>query len=244
MLREIFKYCYPKYKGKFNLKIFKLAYYIFFEGILSFNKVDTQKLSKNFQLETSYIDLVKKSLYEVLINYDSTKESQSFYDFKFDPPKLIIVQTFQYTPFISQSSRLGHCFRHLFFILKFVSDKDETLISYSLKRYYLRVLRNQLSNDEQIILFYNWFSGFGKSWEQSDKELRKKKEGNYFFTNYRMIHNLDESKLIEGIKLDKIFNELEFKNFRYEPNRRKEDILFEIHGYQSSLSEEENQIFS
>ena len=59
-----------------------------------------------------------------------------------------------------------------------------------------------------------------------------------------MIHNLDESKLIEGIKLDKIFNELEFKNFRYEPNRRKEDILFEIHGYQSSLSEEENQIFS
>jgi len=244
LLSNFYKYSYPKYSGKFNLEIFKLAYYLFFEGIVSFRKVDTQDLAINFRLDSSFIELLKRSLLEAFNSYDSEKENQSFYDFNFDPPQLIIEQSFLFLPFVSQSSRLGHYFRHLFFILKFVCEKDEMLISYSSKRYYLRVLRNQLSNDEQIMLFYNWFSGYGTKWEQSDLLLRKQKQGNYFFTDYRMIHNLDESKLIDGIILNNIFSKFEFKNFRYESNRRKEDILFEVHGYQSSLSEEENQLLT
>ncbi|RYE12103.1 MAG: hypothetical protein EOP45_23460, partial [Sphingobacteriaceae bacterium] len=40
---------------------------------------------------------------------------------------------------------------------------------------YLRILRAQLSNHEQILLFYNWLSGHGKNWENDNQ---------HFFTKY------------------------------------------------------------
>ncbi len=241
LISKIYKYYYPKYRISFDVKIFKISYFVFFEGISVFNKIDSHDLAVQFLLKEKFIVFLKKSLLEFYSNYNPKLEIQILKDSSLDPPKLVAEQQFIFLPFVGQSSRLGHYFRHLFFILKFVSEKDEHLISYSLKRYYLRVLRNQLNNDEQIMLFYNWFSGYGKSWEQIDTNMRMARKGNYFFTDYRIIHNIDENKLIKGIQLKKIFARKEYKDFRYEANRKKEDILFEIHGYQSSLSEDRNQ---
>lgn len=41
-----------------------------------------------------------------------------------------------------------------------------------------------MSNDEQLLLYYNYIVGFGTEWE---------KEG--FLTKYRMLHNLPISKV-------------------------------------------------
>jgi len=78
------------------------------------------------------------------------------------------------------SAQLGHYFRHLFMMVKFVVN-NEVVVEYKSKMRYLKILRAQLSNYEQIMLFYNWLAGFGGPWE--DKKRR-------FFTDYCMIHNL------------------------------------------------------
>jgi hypothetical protein len=80
-------------------------------------------------------------------------------------------------------NELNHYYRHLYQMVKYVASFDEKIISYKEKRKYLRMLRAQLTNNEQLMLFYNWKSGYGGDWESLN--------GNHFFTDYRMIHNID-----------------------------------------------------
>jgi hypothetical protein len=60
---------------------------------------------------------------------------------------------------------------------------------YDDKMKYLKILRAQLSNHEQIMLFYNWMSKYGASWEN---------EENKFFTEYCIIHNLWINELFQN----------------------------------------------
>jgi hypothetical protein len=110
------------------------------------------------------------------------------------------------------SGYLGHYFRHLFLTVKFVVKQD--FLSYKAKRKYLRVLRAQLSNHEQIMLFYNWLGGYGNAWED---------EENKFFSEYCMIHNLWHNIIFE----DKyIMNKIEY--LETAPVRFRKGNMFEI----------------
>ena len=124
--------------------------------------------------------------------------------------------------------QLSHYYRHLFQTVKFVANQQEDFIDYEAKRRYLRVLRAQLSNEEQVLLFYNWLSMFGRKWEN---------EENRFFTDFRMIHNVRQEQLVEGVDLMKMFAA---RNFRKEKERRS-DSLFEFQdwSYQSMIDEVE-----
>lgn len=112
-------------------------------------------------------------------------------------------------------SCLGHYYRHLYHIVKFVASQKESVISEDRKIEYLRILRNQLSNHEQEMLFYNWLSGYGGNWENEEKS---------FFTKYKMIHNLWYFELYETkflrVKLKCLVR-------KYRQLNRKDD-LFEI----------------
>lgn len=87
------------------------------------------------------------------------------------------------------ASSLAHYFRHLFLIVKFV-DRSSVVKDYEDKMRYLKILRAQLTNHEQIILFYNWLcKDYGSAWQESQEE------GNKFFTDYKMIHNIWHKEL-------------------------------------------------
>ena len=117
---------------------------------------------------------------------------------------------------IGHSNFLGHYYRHLFHTVKYIANQDEAFMSYKEKRRYLRLLRAQLSNEEQALLFYNWKSIYGRNWES---------DVNKFFTDYRMIHNLTGSLLHNDFELSKEFN-IE-KGYRVEKGRNN-DPLFEF----------------
>ncbi|NJX16861.1 putative phage abortive infection protein [Tamlana crocina] len=111
------------------------------------------------------------------------------------------------------SNQLAHYYRQLFQTVKFVVN--QTIFTYEEKRKYIRILRSQLSNEEQTLLLYNWFSGFGSQWEN---------ETNKFFTDYRMIHNVFPNMLVDELKLDEIFSlDGDFKKEK----GREIDSLFE-----------------
>ncbi|MBD1363303.1 putative phage abortive infection protein [Mucilaginibacter sp. ZT4R22] len=88
----------------------------------------------------------------------------------------------KYAPFTGHESRLAHYYRHLFSAVKFVVRKEqEQLFTYEKSREYLKIVRAQMSNDEQILLYHNYISGLGEAWEKSQ---------NRFLSRYRMLHNL------------------------------------------------------
>ncbi len=121
------------------------------------------------------------------------------------------------------SSQLGHYYRHLYQTVKYVAKQDEDLLSYEEKRSYLRTLRAQLSNEEQALLFNNSKSKFGKKWNSKE---------NKFFTDYRMIHNLNNSLLLHDFDLKKEFDLENAPEYRKEAGR-KDDYLFEFEeGYE------------
>ncbi|MFH6942946.1 putative phage abortive infection protein [Flavobacterium sp. FlaQc-50] len=120
---------------------------------------------------------------------------------------------------------LAHLYRHLFQIVKFVASQQESFISYEEKRKYLRILRAQLSNPEQVMLFYNWKSGFGFKWEQSEKDKKDNSKQNRFFTDYRMIHNVYQDILIQDFKLIEIFD---LKGDFRKEKEKDHDPLFEF----------------
>lgn len=121
--------------------------------------------------------------------------------------------------FEGRGKLLNHYFRHLFQTVKFVANQNESFITYEEKRNYLRILRAQLSDQEQVLLFYNFGAGFGSKWE-NDK--------NKFFSDYRMIHNLWNHMIFDDFDLTIIFK-LNEKNYRVEKDR-VDDFMFEFEG--------------
>lgn len=121
--------------------------------------------------------------------------------------------------FLGKSNQLAHFYRQIFQTVKFIVN--QSVYSYEEKRNYIRILRSQLSNEEQVLLFYNWFSGFGYQWEN---------ETNKFFTDYRMIHNIFPKMLVsEEIDLLEIFSN--HSEMLVEQNREK-DSLFEFEDWE------------
>ena len=94
------------------------------------------------------------------------------------------------------ANQLGHYYRHIYQTVKFVAKQNEEFISCEEKQNYLTILRAQLSNDEQVLLFYNWKSGYGSKWED-DKHN--------FFSQYKMIHNVYPSMVHQLFDLKTIF---------------------------------------
>lgn len=75
---------------------------------------------------------------------------------------------------------LGRYYRHLFQIVKTVDEQDDNLFTEEdWKGKYIGILRSQMSDYEQLLLFYNAQSSLGKAW--NDKN---------YIENYRLIKNI------------------------------------------------------
>lgn len=69
-----------------------------------------------------------------------------------------------YIPCNGHMSRLSHYIRNLFQIVKYIEEQDEKILSYENKFQYAGTLRSQLSNHEQLLIYYNAISVLGQPW--------------------------------------------------------------------------------
>ena len=198
-LLEEFNLIYEKIeKSEGTIDIFNKTYRIFFFGIdLMANhlKKETVEFFRNFVFQNS-----------------NTLVWQNH-------PKLTPIKDSLFTGRIDQ---LVPYYRHLFLLVKTVTQADEDLFPYADKRQFLRILRAQLSSAEQTLLYYNWKSGYGKQWEEDST----KPGSNHFFTDYRMIHNIIP-KDCWAFSSDEILQSLLEKKTDYE-KLNGEDTLFEL----------------
>ena len=75
-----------------------------------------------------------------------------------------------YKPFAGQSKLLGHYYRNLYQIVKYIDKQDVDFLSFVQKYNYIKTLRAQLSDHEQVILYYNSLSTLGYDWFDDRKD--------------------------------------------------------------------------
>ena len=85
------------------------------------------------------------------------------------------------------SDFLGHYFRHLYQMVKYVALLDETLFDEETKAGYVKLLRAQMSDYEQILLFYNSLTEQGSAWNNKRGEHFPSEAG--FISRFRLIKN-------------------------------------------------------
>lgn len=146
---------------------FSIAYKIFFEGLeKAYDEIDDE------------ID--KKSVWRCL---KKIKEAVNMGKGKFCSTNLFLKYSFERcNVFEGHRGVLNPYYRHLFLTVKIIVNSN--YFSKDEKISYLKLLRAQMTSEEQMLLYYNWLSGYGSEWEE--------KKGNRFFTKYKMIHNIEE----------------------------------------------------
>ena len=162
-----------------NIDLMNLSYRIFFFGIgQNSEKQFTHSFSNG---EKHLFGRIKKELVEIQKDaesyFDKPSEKGRIYTHKPSQryKKLPEEIDFYYYPFDGHVNRLGHYYRHLFQTVKYITSQE--IINESEKYIYLKTLRAQLSNFEQLHLYYNALAWFDKEWKE-------------IFTTFRFIKNL------------------------------------------------------
>lgn len=79
-------------------------------------------------------------------------------------------------------NELGNYFRMLYQAVTFV---DSHALTFQQKYKYVKMLRGQMSNMEECVLYYNSLSNFGLAWEKAQKE-----DNDGLITKYNLIKNI------------------------------------------------------
>ncbi len=172
--------------------LFKVAYLLFFDGIATdkFIRTNNPSDSLRYKVLGKKYDLLLLELFPLVEKIQTCfirreEEYKTYIKCKDEivpgapaqSLERIAIPKIKYYPFGGHNSRLGHYFRHLYQMVKYVIKQDERVINN--KYEYIKIVRAQLSNYEQVLLYYNSISVFGKAW------LDEK-----YLTEWRMIKNL------------------------------------------------------
>ena len=151
-------------------ELFYKAYEIFFEGLYN---VEIEKNLSRILLA------VKK-----IVNKFDSKEYDSVICFLPDILKNRCKAQGRCNVFEGHRDVLNSYYRHLYHTVKNIVDSK--VFGDIEKRKYLRILRSQMTSEEQALLLFNWYAGYGTEWESKNMK-------HHYFTNhnYSMIHNIE-----------------------------------------------------
>lgn len=206
-LRTEFEVCYYIVKLHYKNEKLKVSEYLTIAYSIFFHGINAREIR-----DRSVLDLFKA------VKDNHQEKGLEFIDSLLTQYEIPYLRCdLSYPLFNGYSAQLAHYYRHLYQTVKFVANSN--LIKYEGKRNYLRILRAQLSNQEQAMLFYNWCSQFGWQWECPSKYPYNK-----FFTDYRMVHNIYQGLLIPDVILEEFLNP---NNELTREDKRNDDPLFE-----------------
>jgi hypothetical protein len=175
---------------KHPIDLLKFAYTIFFYGI-GINS-EKQFLHNFNEAENNLYKDCKKVMNDYQDKYNAQKKKyRDTRHFTFDLQVSDVIgertKVFYYQPFDGHADLLGHYYRHLFQTMGYIVGHQSNLLDFKIKYSYVKTLRAQLSNHEQLMLYYNSAAWFNEEWK-------------LFFTDYRLIKNLPLGLADFGIK--------------------------------------------
>lgn len=191
-------------------RLMELTYFIHFFGITKkIRPADLSKVSIHHPFYIYCLERIKPYQQHFHTIYDkTTKDTISIIlnTDKRDNESVILYTDF--IPFNGFSNILGHYFRHLYQTVKFIANANE-LDTFEQKYEYMKIIRAQLSNFEQALLFYNSYFFSGKIWWE-DPSVNFKNDPRFFisyFLDFALIKNLPANLTDFGVHPYTIFHE-------------------------------------
>ena len=185
-------------KQRRNKFLTSLAYELFFYGT---NIVVPEKIYHH-QGELLLAHVLVSKIQDMVCNIHENTTYKSML-IKLSTPTLEEINIQEYTSHykaaLGHNAQLGHYYRQMLQIVKYVSDAPSELIDEQKKYDYIKLLRSQLCDAEQILLFYNSLSIMGKAWDErhgtDDNDIRTW----CYLLRYRLIKNIPSSFPFFGI---------------------------------------------
>lgn len=167
----------------------RIAYGLFFYGNLY--DVDREKEPLLYKV----LDNIKQNVIRNGTGAKNAYDSYLNHDIKSGT-----LATLPWNLFQGYNAQLGHYFRHLYQMVKFLALADSKVISEDDKNEYARIIRAELSDFEQALLFYNAVSNRGQSWNS----VAGAEEGNEYtkrglISRFRLIKNIPGNILYRGV---------------------------------------------
>lgn len=92
---------------------------------------------------------------------------------------------------------LGHYYRNLFQLVKFVANYNNCPITERQRYEYIKIIRAQLSDYEQIMLYYNSISVVGRNWNNiKDKNSDIPQQRMGYIARFKLIKNIPFDSLV------------------------------------------------
>lgn len=198
----------PEYE---NIDILKVAYHCFFYGI---NNHGAKAFMEDFKG-------VYRSFYEredgIFQTLERSKLRTSI------PPENRIegminewFEKYDYIPFGGHGDMLGHYYRHLYQTVNYIVN-DKEILEAEEKVEFIRTFRAQLTNSEQLMLFYNGAIWFPEEWRK-------------IFTMYRFIKNIPLELCELGLTPFVLYEEEMIKLYVYEDGKKMFEGQGDING--------------
>lgn len=182
---------------------------------------DTWEKISNFKNEDLYKRLIDKQLNDGDSYPEHFLQNNAYLKFS------DYTYTDNYTKYYGgHQFRLGHYYRHLFQTVKFIDEEKH--LTYNEKYKYVKILRGQLSNYEQIIFFLNSISQIGRTWELENKLNPKNSllDNNHLITKYELIKNIPHEIIADKITVKTFYPYINYEAIiNDELHKRKELIL-------------------
>lgn len=208
---NIYKNIVEKYKDERYLFI-DISYNIFFYGEEVTNRLKDDELKlykKVFEFIHKVCSFKEMSEQEILLLCNDIKYDRLPENGKLSYPSDLLK---------GHNLTLGLYFRQLYHIVKMVAT-SQVIIDEKEKYEYVKILRTQLSDYEQVLLYYNSLANVGKKWnEPNQTQSSSNKEYSWienmaFIPRFRLIKNIPPSYKFMGITPEEVYkDEIELYN--------------------------------
>ena len=169
-----------------------LAYYLFFYG-RPYHTVENMHAGKV---------LLENEVYESLKHMIYFHEDIGFKEYIYNESKSMSLLPSQYVASFQimkgHNDQLGVYFRQLFQTVTFIANADDSIFSENDKYAYAKLLRSNLSDTEQVLLYYNSLSEMGEKWNRRPDNAKEGREGMGLIARFRLIKNIPANFLFFG----------------------------------------------
>lgn len=168
-----------------------IAYLITFIGVkdLGISVLRNKYLSK---YNTTDIDVLLKKFRLLLANGDPMNNNNE------NPVSEDRKLTNNNKQFAGFQQEFGNYFRQLYQIVNHVNSQQ--WLKYGDKYGYVKMLRSQLSNQEEVLLFYNSLSDVGMAWEYENMGSKKPDANNQLLTKYNLLKNIPHNTTLPKVE--------------------------------------------
>lgn len=144
-----------------------------------------------------FTEIIKDRLFKIKYTLDEKKEFSEW--LKQEAATCNIDEYCSSYPIcMGHHDELGCYYRQMYQIVKLVANTDKSVYDEKSKNDHMKILRSQMSDFEQMLLFYNSVSDFGNLWNQSKSDMKKPEDMGYI-SRFRMIKNIPANVYWRGV---------------------------------------------